>query len=102
MSNFLFVALNSLYFLRNVTSNSLVGDVSVNVCMCACLHLCLSVLSACLYTAAYPLHFHMLHDATGNWFRNNSVHHSLASCVTVHGTNNVEVGVFTINSSGTP
>ena len=59
-------------------------------------YLCVPVCFTCLflYSAAYPFHFHMLNDATGMWFRNNSIHHSLARCVTVHATHNAEVGGF--------
>ncbi|KAL8580665.1 hypothetical protein ACOMHN_004707 [Nucella lapillus] len=41
--------------------------------------------------AAYPLHFHLMNNASGMWFRNNSIHHSKARCVTVHGTHCAEV-----------
>ncbi|XP_025088732.1 protein DDB_G0287365-like [Pomacea canaliculata] len=40
---------------------------------------------------AYPLHFHMMVEARGMWFRNNSIHHSFSRCVTVHGSHNTEV-----------
>ncbi|XP_070199787.1 cell surface hyaluronidase CEMIP2-like isoform X2 [Littorina saxatilis] len=41
--------------------------------------------------AAYPLHFHMMNDASGMYVRNTSIHHTLARCVTVHGTHHAEV-----------
>ncbi|XP_076471153.1 cell surface hyaluronidase CEMIP2-like [Babylonia areolata] len=40
---------------------------------------------------SYPLHFHMMGDGTGQWFRKNSVHHSFQRCFVVHGTDNSEV-----------
>ncbi|XP_070199288.1 cell surface hyaluronidase-like isoform X2 [Littorina saxatilis] len=40
---------------------------------------------------SYPLHFHMCDDAKGSWFRDNSIHHSFQRCITVHGTDNVEI-----------
>lgn len=39
----------------------------------------------------YPLHFHMCDESPGQWFRDNSIHHSFSRCVTVHGTHEVEV-----------
>ncbi|KAK7484790.1 hypothetical protein BaRGS_00023964, partial [Batillaria attramentaria] len=38
----------------------------------------------------YPLHFHMVGDAQGQWFRDNSIHHSFSRCVTLHGCHHVE------------
>ncbi|XP_067654446.1 inactive cell surface hyaluronidase CEMIP2-like [Haliotis asinina] len=43
------------------------------------------------FVGTYPLHFHMCDDVDGNWFRHNSIHHSLTRCVTVHGTDGAEV-----------
>eukprot|EP00850_Spirogloea_muscicola_P014820 SM000109S14134 [mRNA] locus=s109:55084:61209:- [translate_table: standard] len=37
----------------------------------------------------YPLHFHLLQDATGTTARKNSVHDSNQRCIVVHGTYNV-------------
>ncbi|XP_067654447.1 inactive cell surface hyaluronidase CEMIP2-like [Haliotis asinina] len=43
------------------------------------------------FLGTYPLHFHMCDDVDGNWFRHNSIHHSLTRCATVHGTDGAEV-----------
>ncbi|XP_046332539.2 cell surface hyaluronidase-like [Haliotis rufescens] len=43
------------------------------------------------FVGTYPLHFHMCDDVDGNWFRQNSIHHSLTRCVTVHGSDGAEV-----------
>ncbi|XP_046332535.1 cell surface hyaluronidase-like [Haliotis rufescens] len=43
------------------------------------------------FVGTYPLHFHMCDDVDGNWFRHNSIHHSLTRCVTVHGSDGAEV-----------
>ncbi|XP_046569439.1 cell surface hyaluronidase-like [Haliotis rubra] len=43
------------------------------------------------FIGSYALHFHMCDDVEGNWFRNNSIHHALTRCVTVHGTDHAEV-----------
>jgi len=40
---------------------------------------------------SYPLHFHMCDSAPGSWFRDNSIHHSFQRCITVHGTDDIEV-----------
>lgn len=37
----------------------------------------------------YPLHFHMLGDASTSYVRNNSLHGLFNRCVTVHGTRNL-------------
>ncbi|KAK7481482.1 hypothetical protein BaRGS_00027244, partial [Batillaria attramentaria] len=42
-------------------------------------------------TGAYPLHFHMCDDASGSRFAENSIHHSFSRCITIHGTDQVEV-----------
>jgi hypothetical protein len=41
--------------------------------------------------ARYPIHFHLLGDATGSAVRNCSIHHCYNRSITVHGTNNVLV-----------
>ncbi|XP_041366995.1 cell surface hyaluronidase-like [Gigantopelta aegis] len=40
---------------------------------------------------SYPVHFHMCDDVSGAWVRNNSIHHSSSRCVTIHGTDKLEV-----------
>jgi hypothetical protein len=39
----------------------------------------------------YPVHFHMLGDASGSYLRASSVHSSNQRCVTLHGSSNVEL-----------
>jgi cell migration-inducing and hyaluronan-binding protein len=41
--------------------------------------------------ARYPIHWHMMGDAPGQYARDNSIWHSYSRCVTVHGTNDVLV-----------
>jgi cell migration-inducing and hyaluronan-binding protein len=41
--------------------------------------------------ARYPIHWHMMGDAPGQYARANSIWHSYSRCVTVHGTNDVTV-----------
>ena len=39
----------------------------------------------------YPMHFHLLGDCPLCYFRDSSVHHSFYRCISVHGTNYVNV-----------
>ena len=39
----------------------------------------------------YPMHFHLLGDCAGCYFRDSSVHRSFYRCVSIHGTNYVNV-----------
>ncbi len=40
----------------------------------------------------YPLHFHMLGDAGGrSYLEDSSLHHTYNRCVTVHGTNRLRI-----------
>src|SRR5271169_284609 len=41
--------------------------------------------------ARYPIHWHLVGDATGQYIRNSAIHDSYNRCVTVHGTNFVRV-----------
>jgi hypothetical protein len=41
--------------------------------------------------ARYPIHWHMMGDAPGQYARSNSIWRSYSRCVTVHGTNDVTV-----------
>ncbi|KAK7090198.1 cell surface hyaluronidase-like [Littorina saxatilis] len=43
------------------------------------------------YLGSYPIHFHMCDNANGTWARDNSIHHTFQRCVTIHGTDEVEV-----------
>ncbi len=44
-----------------------------------------------LTLARYPIHFHVLGEGQGMYVRNNAIHDTFNRCVTVHGTNNLEV-----------
>jgi hypothetical protein len=41
--------------------------------------------------ARYPIHWHLVGDANGQYIRNASIHDTYNRCVTVHGTNDVRV-----------
>ena len=41
--------------------------------------------------ARYPIHFHMMGSASGSYVRGASIHHSFNRCLTIHGSNHVEV-----------
>ncbi len=41
--------------------------------------------------ARYPIHWHLIGDAQGQYIRNASLHDTYNRCVTVHGTNFVRV-----------
>jgi hypothetical protein len=44
-----------------------------------------------LTLARYPIHWHLVGDARGQYIRNASIHDTYNRCVTVHGTNNLQV-----------
>jgi hypothetical protein len=44
-----------------------------------------------LTLARYPMHFHILGDAQGQYIRNASIHDTYNRCVTVHGTNDLRI-----------
>ena len=41
--------------------------------------------------ARYPIHWHLVGDAKGQYIKNASIHDTYNRCVTVHGTNNLRV-----------
>ena len=41
--------------------------------------------------ARYPIHWHLVDDASGQYVQNSAIHDTYSRCVTVHGTNNVRV-----------
>jgi cell migration-inducing and hyaluronan-binding protein len=41
--------------------------------------------------ARYPVHFHMMGDATGSYVRDSSIHHNFNRCITIHGSHNAVV-----------
>jgi cell migration-inducing and hyaluronan-binding protein len=44
-----------------------------------------------LTLARYPIHWHLVGDAEGQYIRNAAIHDTFNRCVTVHGTNNLRV-----------
>ena len=44
-----------------------------------------------LTLARYPIHWHLVGDAKGQYIRNASIHDTYDRCVTVHGTNFLRV-----------
>jgi cell migration-inducing and hyaluronan-binding protein len=44
-----------------------------------------------LTLARYPIHWHLIGDAKGQYIRNASIHDTYNRCVTVHGTHNLQV-----------
>ncbi|MBX5461758.1 MAG: transmembrane domain-containing protein [Steroidobacteraceae bacterium] len=44
-----------------------------------------------LHLARYPIHWHLVSDAKGQYIRNSAIHDTFNRCVTVHGTNHVLV-----------
>jgi cell migration-inducing and hyaluronan-binding protein len=41
--------------------------------------------------ARYPIHWHLVADAPGQYIQNSAIHDTYSRCVTVHGTNHVRV-----------
>src|SRR5437667_8823772 len=44
-----------------------------------------------LTLARYPIHWHLVGDAKGQYIRNAAIHDTYSRCVTVHGTNNLQI-----------
>lgn len=44
-----------------------------------------------LQLARYPIHWHLVGDAEGQFIKNSAIHNTYSRCVTVHGTHNVRV-----------
>ncbi len=44
-----------------------------------------------LTLARYPIHWHLVGDAKGQYIRNAAIHDTYNRCVTVHGTNDLQV-----------
>jgi cell migration-inducing and hyaluronan-binding protein len=44
-----------------------------------------------MHLARYPLHWHIVGDAPGQYVENSSIHDTFSRCVTIHGTNDVRV-----------
>jgi cell migration-inducing and hyaluronan-binding protein len=41
--------------------------------------------------ARYPMHWHIVGDAPGQYFENSSIHDTYSRCLTVHGTNDLRI-----------
>ena len=44
-----------------------------------------------MHLARYPIHWHLIGDAEGQYIRNSAIHDTYSRCVTVHGTNYLSV-----------
>ncbi len=44
-----------------------------------------------MHLARYPIHWHLIGDAQGQYVRNSAIHDTYSRCVTVHGTNYLHV-----------
>src|SRR5690606_10136845 len=44
-----------------------------------------------LTLARYPIHWHLVGDASGQYIKNSAIHDTWNRCVTVHGTNNLRI-----------
>jgi cell migration-inducing and hyaluronan-binding protein len=44
-----------------------------------------------LHLARYPIHWHLVGDAQGQYIQNSAIHDTFSRCVTVHGTHNARV-----------
>src|SRR5690349_7755086 len=44
-----------------------------------------------MHLARYPIHWHLIGDAQGQYIKNSSVHDTYSRCVTVHGTNDLDI-----------
>jgi cell migration-inducing and hyaluronan-binding protein len=44
-----------------------------------------------IHLARYPIHWHLMGDAQGQHIRNSAIHDTCSRCVTVHGTNYLDV-----------
>ncbi|MFC4255841.1 G8 domain-containing protein [Croceibacterium xixiisoli] len=44
-----------------------------------------------LTLARYPIHWHLIGEGQGQYIRNAAIHDTFSRCVTVHGTNNLQV-----------
>src|SRR4029077_2963189 len=44
-----------------------------------------------MHLARYPIHWHLVADAKGQYIKNSAVHDTYSRCVTVHGTNYLDI-----------
>jgi cell migration-inducing and hyaluronan-binding protein len=54
-----------------------------------------------MHLARYPIHWHLVGDAQGQYIKNSAIHDTYSRCVTVHGTNYLDIeNNVTYNSIG--
>jgi len=44
-----------------------------------------------MHLARYPIHWHLIGDAPGQYIKNSAIHDTYSRCVTVHGTNYLDI-----------
>ena len=44
-----------------------------------------------MHLARYPIHWHLIGDAQGQYIKNSAIHDTYSRCVTVHGTNDLHI-----------
>src|ERR1700722_19300227 len=44
-----------------------------------------------MHLARYPIHWHLIGDAQGQYIKNSAIHDTYSRCVTIHGTNDVRI-----------
>jgi hypothetical protein len=44
-----------------------------------------------MHLARYPIHWHLIGDSQGQYIRNSAIHNTYSRCVTVHGTNYLDI-----------
>src|SRR5512142_2674135 len=44
-----------------------------------------------MHLARYPIHWHLIGDAKGQYIKNSAIHDTYSRCVTVHGTNYLDI-----------
>src|SRR5579872_2159332 len=44
-----------------------------------------------MHLARYPIHWHLIGDAQGQYIKNSAIHDTYSRCVTVHGTNFLDI-----------
>ena len=44
-----------------------------------------------MHLARYPIHWHLIGDAQGQYIKNSAIHDTYSRCVTVHGTNYLDI-----------
>jgi hypothetical protein len=44
-----------------------------------------------MHLARYPIHWHLVADAQGQYIKNSAIHDTYSRCVTVHGTNYLDI-----------